>query len=234
MRTYFRIGIASAWLALSACGAGSKTDTPPPIADADHDGVADSGDCAPQDPQSWQMLNFAARNDDGDVARVNVGGQICAGASLPANRFAAAVPAGEADCDDANPDVWILRDYQGVDADGDGYAISAAGAKCSGSALPAGFLLAAPVLARTDCDDHDPAHWNWHAVYRDADGDGVGAGAASYACLGNGNPPAGLSLRGYDPVDTPGDPGAATVSELALSSHLLTVVDDGDDDDVFP
>jgi len=229
------VGVAAgALLALAGCGGGSTTDSPPPVADADRDGVADPADCAPQDPKAWQMLSFASRNEDGDVARVNVSGQVCAGASLPANRFAASVPAGEVDCDDADPNGWTLREYAGVDADGDGYAVPAAGSKCSGAALTAGFLTVAPTVARTDCDDHDPTHWNWHAIYRDADGDGVGAGAATFACLGSGNPAAGYSVRGYDPDDRPGDPGSAAISELALASHQLTVVDDVDEDDTFP
>src|SRR4051812_49545550 len=96
--------LAGVLVVMAGCGGGK--DKPKVPADVDRDGVADVNDCAPNDGTAWQTLAFAARNDDGDSAKVNVAGSVCTGAALPANRFAAAVPAAEVDCDDTNANVW--------------------------------------------------------------------------------------------------------------------------------
>jgi hypothetical protein len=169
-------------LTLAACGGGGSDSSTPP-ADTDRDGIADANDCASNDVLAWQVLTFASRNDDGDTARVNATGQVCTGATLPANRFAAAVPAADTDCDDANASAWISRTYAAVDADGDGAGIAASGSVCSGAALPAGYVANLPALADLDCDDADLAKWRLTAhAGRDGDGDGRAVAAAGSWC----------------------------------------------------
>jgi len=287
MRTNYLAAVVTLLATLLAGCAADSPETPVRQAlDSDHDGVEDTLDCAPQDRQAWQMLTFAARDDDGDGAAVNATGRLCVGAILPTNRLAAAVATSDVDCDDADPNAWAIRPYEGVDSDRDGHAVPGTGSKCTGATLPAGFVATAPAPAdvdcndddartwrvstyaardddgdgypvaasgsvcgngtlsanlfaqaptsmQVDCDDTDPTRWNWHAVYRDADGDGVGAAPAIHLCLGNGGPSAGYVTRGYDPNDDPGDPAAATISESAIDVMMLTPSDDGDEDDVF-
>jgi hypothetical protein len=175
------MSMAAFALSLSACGGGGGGRAE--IADADRDGIADSSDCAPQDAQAWQLLSFAARNDDGDAARVNSAGQVCAGASLPANRFAAAVPANEVDCDDSDANIWTLRSYEAVDEDDDSVGAPGAGTVCAGNVLPAGYLAAAPAPAEADCDDDDDTRWRLHSfMARDQDADGFRVAATGAFC----------------------------------------------------
>jgi hypothetical protein len=70
-------------------------------------------------------------------------------------------------------------------------------------------------------------------VYHDADGDGIGSGAATRACIGSA-PAQGYALTGYDPLDDPNNPWAATVSTVSLDSALLSPSEEGDDDDSHP
>jgi hypothetical protein len=160
--------------------AGCNEDKPP---DSDKDGFADAADCAARDPQAWQRLAFASRDEDGDGVRVNVGGQLCAGAALPANRFAAVT--SDVDCDDANAARWTMRHHDALDADGDGFAVAGAGDVCSGAALPAGYVPALPAAADLDCDDAISTRWTMrHHDALDADGDGFAVAGAGDVCSG--------------------------------------------------
>lgn len=64
-------------VALSACGGSSdETNTPPPpaaIVDTDGDGVADSEDAFPNDPNEWADENNNGIGDNADAARASVG-----------------------------------------------------------------------------------------------------------------------------------------------------------------
>lgn len=201
---------------LVACGGGHHK---PP--DADADGIADASDCAPNDGTRWQMLSFAAVDDDADGHPVNTAGQVCSGATLPAHRLAAAVPAADADCNDADASRWTLLAFQSRDADGDAVSIAASGQVCSGTALPPGYGANAP-QGPQDCDDANQAVWRRMTVYRDRDGDGVGSGTGALQCIGK-TPAAPYVFGGYDPLDDPADPNSAAVNDFDLPSYLLTV-----------
>lgn len=208
---------------IAGCGGDKK-----PL-DTDRDRVADTADCAVQDPQAWQMLAFASRDADADTYRVNVSGQQCVGSALLPGFFATAVAAGDVDCDDSSAAKWAIRPYVAVDTDADGFGVAGAGQICTGAALPAGFLALVPVVQDIDCDDADAARWRRMAVFLDPDGDGTGSGASLRRCIGN-TPANGYSLTGFDPLDDPNDPSSTTISTLVLSSSALTVSDDGADD----
>ncbi len=53
---------------------------------------------------------------------------------------------------------WQHPSYQSIDADGDGYRINAAGQRCAGAELPAGFFRDT-VASSADCDDGDAQTW---------------------------------------------------------------------------
>lgn len=175
----FAVAAAALLTVLAGC---KGSDEPP---DADNDSFADASDCAPQDAQAWQMLTFASRDDDADGFRANTGGQVCAGATLPANRFAVAAAGAEIDCDDANATRWALRHHDAVDADRDGAAVAGAGDLCTGAALPAGYVAVLPAAADRDCNDANAAAWalrHYEAV--DADRDGYAVAGAGDLCTG--------------------------------------------------
>lgn len=179
------VAVAAALLTVLA-GCKSGDDEPP---DADNDSFADSVDCAPQDARAWQVLTFASRDDDTDGFRANNGGQLCGGAALPVNRFAAAAALADVDCDDASATRWALRHHEAVDTDRDGFAVAGAGDLCTGAALPAGYVAALPATADLDCDDADAAKWRLHSYgSRDQDGDGWRVNTAGTLCGQNALP----------------------------------------------
>jgi len=204
-------------LLLVACSSGSKK---PP--DSDRDGVVDASDCASNNAQAWQLLDYAAVDNDGDSYRVNSAGQACSGTSLPANRFATAVAAGDADCNDADGGAWRLTPYVSRDVDGDGYRDVIPGNHCDAGSLPANYFTSTVDTPQVDCNDNLATAWHWRAAYADADGDGVGAGQAQFQCLGN-TYAAGFAAGGYDPNDDPNDNAASGVSELPISGRLLSI-----------
>jgi hypothetical protein len=208
-------------VAVAGCGGGGGSSGSRQPPDGDNDGFADAQDCAASDATRWQLLAFQSVDLDADGRRVNSSGQICSGSALPSTHFAAAVAAGDVDCDDTNASISQLRPYASRDVDADGFSIASSGEVCSGAALPAGYGTTAPTIAAADCDDTIAAIWRLRMTFRDADADGVGAGAGEISCMGSGAP-TGRSLRGYDPIDDPGDPNAGTVSNLELASWQLT------------
>jgi hypothetical protein len=125
------------------------------------------------------------------------------------------------DCAPRDPTKWQLLTYQSVDSDSDGHWVNFTGQVCAGASLLPTYSATAVAASDQDCDDTNPAVWRLVMIYRDADGDGVGAGAGKVACAGT-SAPAGFSLFGYDPLDDPSDPTAASVSNLELSSWQLT------------
>jgi hypothetical protein len=125
------------------------------------------------------------------------------------------------DCAPTDPTRWQLLAYQSVDNDADGHWVNSTGQVCAGASLPPGYSATAVAAGNADCNDASPAVWRFMMIYRDADGDGVGAGAGKVVCVGT-SAPAGFSLFGYDPLDDPSDPTAASVSSLDLSSWQLT------------
>jgi hypothetical protein len=152
---------------IAGCGGDDK-----PL-DTDRDRVADTVDCAAQDPQAWQLLTFASRDADADTYRVNTGGQQCVGSALLPGYFAAAVAAGDVDCDDSSAATWAIRPYVAVDSDADGFGVAGAGQICTGATLPAGLFAALPAARDIDCDDANAARWrSLPFASRDEDADG--------------------------------------------------------------
>jgi hypothetical protein len=84
--------------------------------------------------------------------------------------------------------------------------------------LPARHFPA--LSADLDCDDRDGSKWRIVALYRDIDGDGVGSGPYQLQCIG-GQPSAGLSLRGYDPLDLLNDPDSPLVADFDVGQHIF-------------
>ena len=202
---------------LAACGGGGSSRPPP---NADGDAVADSGDCAPNDASRWQLLAFQSTDSDADGHKLNASGQLCSGAALPSTHFAAPLPSGEQDCDDASASIWRLLPYTGRDADADGFNVAITGSICSGDSLRAGFVDVIPEPATRDCDDTNAAVWRLMMTFQDGDGDGVGSGKGTVTCVGLAAA-SGSSLYGYDPLDDPSDPNAALTSNVDLPSWLL-------------
>jgi hypothetical protein len=175
---------------LAGCRGGDK----PP--DADKDGFADTADCAPQDAQTWTMLNFASRDEDADGFRANVGGSVCAGSTLPPDRSAALAVGSDIDCDDANAAKWANRHYEAIDTDRDGFGVAAPGDICTGAALPGGLIAALPATQDLDCDDADVDRWRLLSfASRDEDSDGYRINTSGARC-GQDTLPANLHAVG--------------------------------------
>jgi len=204
---------------LAGCGGGSAGATGN-SGDSDHDGVANASDCAPNNAAAWHNMSFVSRDDDADGFRVNVGGQVCAGAALPANRFATEAVGNDIDCNDADAQKSHLIPYASRDEDQDGYRVNVIGNYCGNLTLPANYFTTEATTRQLDCDDAAASKWLWSTIYRDADGDGVGAGAMVSACVGN-TAGTGFAFTGYDPLDDPNDPASASVSNLELAVYLL-------------
>jgi hypothetical protein len=218
-----RIGLVmTCAMLLAACGGGGSRKP----ADSDRDGIADASDCAASNAQAWQMLPYAAVDNDGDSFRVNSAGQVCAGTSLPANRFTTAVAAADVDCNDADGNAWRLTPYVSRDVDGDGYRDVAPGDHCDAGTLPANYYTSTVGTPETDCNDALATAWHWRAAYVDADGDGIGAGPVQFQCLGN-SYAAGFAAGGYD-----SDDAAGGVAELPIDGRLLSIPT-GDDNSIF-
>jgi hypothetical protein len=208
-----------------ACGGGGRDPQPPPP-NADGDALSDVQDCAPNDTTRWQSLAFRSIDNDLDGHRVNSGGQLCSGATLPAAHFADAVSPADADCDDADAALFKTLSYLGRDADGDGFAVPQTGQFCTGGALPASYLAAAPLPLAVDCDDGNDAVWRYMTIYSDSDGDHIGAGRGTPTCVGA-NAPAGFSLYGYDPA-----PNDGAIADFELDLWQLTPPEDIADTDL--
>lgn len=179
----FALVAATCLTFLAGCSGSNSSDSGNKAPDADNDKVADSADCAPQDPKAWQTLTFASRDEDGDVFRVNVGGTICAGRALPSNRLAALATATELDCDDTSVARWANRHYEAVDADLDGHLAAVSGDVCTGTALPPPYFATMPAGAESDCDESDATRWRLLSfASRDLDGDGYRANVAGTQC----------------------------------------------------
>jgi hypothetical protein len=192
---------------------------------------ANEQDCDDGDSNRWATRTHEAVDTDRDGFGVAGAGSLCTGSALPAGYLATLPATADLDCDDADADKWRLTAFAARDGDGDSYRVNATGAWCGQGTLPAHLFAQVVVPAQVDCDDADATRWVVTGIYRDADGDGVGAGTVLRQCLGV--LPAGFVRGGYDPNDDPDDPAAAGVTELFIQSSLLTVVDDGDDEDIF-
>lgn len=208
--------------AVAGCGGGGsgKAPTSPnapttPTLNADGDAVADSADCAPNDASRWQFLAAQSTDFDGDGRRVSSSGELCSGSSLPTTHFATSIENSEQDCDDTSVSNWRLLPYAARDADADGFSVALTGHLCSGDSLPAGYSELAPQRATIDCDDANAATWRFMTTYQDRDGDGVGSGDGKIVCMGL-TLASGTSLYGYDPLDDPQDPNAASTRTFEL------------------
>jgi hypothetical protein len=192
----FRTILVAHVLLIAVAGCGGGGNKPP---DADNDGVADSADCAPQLSQFWQLLSFSSVDEDGDSFRVNAGGQVCTGASLPANRSATAVTGDGVDCTDSDAARWSMRTYAAIDEDRDGFGVAQSGQICAGAQLPAGLISALPATEDLDCDDADVDKWRLLSfTSRDHDRDGYAIADAGTSC-GQGTLPAQLSALSTPP-----------------------------------
>jgi hypothetical protein len=201
-------------VAIASCGGNSHSEP-----DADHDSVADSRDCAPSDPQTWQLLTYNAVDKDADGHQLAATGQVCSGAGLPAG-YSSTAPQTN-DCNDTDAARWQLLPYSAVDADADGHWIASTGQVCSGANLPTAYSTVIPQADASDCDDTNAATWRFMMTFTDRDADGIGAGTGTSMCTGNATA-AGFSLYGYDPIDDPSDPNAGSVADFDLSAGLLT------------
>jgi hypothetical protein len=200
---------------LSGCGGGGGGGKR--ASDADADGVADAQDCAPSDASRWQNLSFQSIDSDADGRRVNSGGQLCAGSSLPASRSTSTVTASDADCNDNLASVWRDAPYAARDVDSDGFSVVASGTVCAGNDLPAGFGSTAPASASIDCDDNLASVWR-DAPYaaRDVDSDGFSVVASGRICTGNALP-AGFGSTAPASASIDCDDSTASIWQLRMT-----------------
>ncbi|MCP3104378.1 hypothetical protein LZ198_36495 [Myxococcus sp. K15C18031901] len=159
------------------------------------DHALQGGDCAPEDPATWQWLAFDHRDVDGDGHTTPSSGRWCSGATLPPGFLVN--PSGD-DCDDHDATVqkrWAVF----VDTDGDGVGAGGQRSLCATTTLPQGHALTG-----TDCAPTDPLRWQVLAYsHRDGDGDGHTIPAQGALCAGD-SLPAGYatSPQGQDCDDT--------------------------------
>jgi hypothetical protein len=172
-------------------------DTAPPDAadSAPEAGIDATTDCAPGDPTLWQLLPYTFRDGDGDTYTIPQSGTVCSGSTLPPGY--SNVANGD-DCDDTNPNVFVLAPVY-VDVDGDGVGAGASQTMCIGTSAPPGDSLTG-----TDCAPADPTEWQLLPFeYRDGDGDTYTVGMSGEVCAGAALP-AGYadSAKGDDCDDT--------------------------------
>lgn len=192
------LGVAA--LALASC----RDEAPPSNPDRDGDGFAAAGDCDDANAAVHVPLTAYA-----DVDRDGVGAgpatTICTDGSPPAGY---APTAG--DCAPSDAAAW--RTVALVDRDGDGRTAKDV-PLCVGATVPEPYRTAA---TGNDCDDADPARFDWVVAYTDQDGDGIGVPPRSVLCT-DGALPSGRARAGYDADDR--DPSVGRVfsdDDLAL------------------
>ena len=195
------------------------------IVDADSDGTASTDDCDDHNAAVWRMVGVFV-DSDGDGLGSGPAVIRCVGDAPPAGTSFVS-----GDCDDDSPTLFANLPFAARDEDLDGYVVAASGTICTNGSLPPGYLANADATS-IDCDDHDPSRWRMITVYRDNDNDTVGSGPGEIRCLGS-FAPAGFSFLGYDPNDSPTDPGAAGVSEPELDVSILVVPQSADDDAIL-
>jgi hypothetical protein len=101
--------------------------------------IAGDADCDDDDDTAWQLLPYSGRDADVDGHSVASAGEICAGASLPADYLAAA-PVPPEDCDDADSSAWRFMTIY-ADADGDAVGAGPGNVTCIGVNAVPGFSL---------------------------------------------------------------------------------------------
>jgi len=169
-----------ALLTLSGCGSDSDV-----LSDLDNDGIVDTLDCAPQNEEKWQLKSYQSKDADLDGKFSEAEGDVCVGEQLPAQYAASKVITGEADCDDNNNQIWILRTYNSLDKDLDSKYSLISGQVCSGAALPDSYLENVVEADKLDCNDEDKNVWRSAVTYLDSDKDGFGAGEQQNTCYGS-------------------------------------------------
>jgi hypothetical protein len=169
-------------------------------------------DCDDASAAVWRTASVFIDADLDNVGS-GAGDSRCIGTSVP---LGSSLVGG--DCDDTNATLMASLPYSARDEDGDARQRVESGSLCVGSALPSGYF--ATLGADVDCDDRDPAKWRVVALYQDIDGDGVGSGPYQLQCIGSYAGP-GLSLRGYDPLDSTTDPDSLRVSDFDLGIRIF-------------
>jgi hypothetical protein len=178
-------------------------------------------DCDDANVGIWRTATLFV-DADGDGVGTGAGQDQCIGAAATAGTAFAT-----GDCNDTNAALWAALRYEARDEDGDGRQRAEAAVLCTAGTLPARHFPA--LSADLDCDDRDGSKWRIVALYRDIDGDGVGSGPYQLQCIG-GQPAAGLSLRGYDPLDVLNDPDSPLVADFDVGQHIF-VDPTGEEDD---
>jgi len=138
--------------------------------DTDGDGVIDSLDCAPENPEKFRAASYEYRDADNDGYKVALAGTICSDKDLPEGY---SLTPGSFDCDDTDPTKG--QSYY-RDTDGDGYG--AGESSCTNDGI--GWAI-----NNSDCDDTNASlHQLLSYTFRDADNDGYTDFATGKVCSG--------------------------------------------------
>ncbi len=121
-----------------------------------------SSDCDDSDSTRWVTTQYNAIDSDLDGFKVAAHGTFCTNGSLPKG-FSGRIT-GEADCDDANKDIWKLASVY-ADSDGDGVGAGESVQRCVGETPPLNLSF-----EKSDCDDTDKSRWKILS-YNSFDGD---------------------------------------------------------------
>jgi len=141
-----------------------NSDTKRASLDSDSDGVPDSTDCAPQDPELFQSFKYLSTDLDGDGYFAKQEGITCVGKD-PLKRKAYLNYIINNDCNDNDNNLNFLVSAF-VDNDNDGYGSAIKSPICMSSAnlkLPTGY-------SRSSDDPNDDDN---NVVPTDSDGDGI-------------------------------------------------------------
>lgn len=148
--------------------------------DLDNDGVANVIDCAPENPDEWQILGYLATDADNDGSYINEAGQVCTGAELSSQFLPYQTPSEFEDCDDTSAEAWQLAiTYK--DEDDDGVGTGEARVQCIGHSAPQFSSM-----LDSDCDDTDSERWDMKFFQgRDKDLDGFFVKEVNELCVGS-------------------------------------------------
>lgn len=142
------------------------------------------------------VYRLVATTADADNDRYCAGQetQSCIGIAPPAGRRETTNCSSTSDCDDGNPNAWVLGPTR-RDADADEFCVGVETPTCNGTSPPVGrrFPSGCTGFGADDCNDSNPAQYFISQVRADGDGDTYCAGAAFGQC-GNGTAAPGTRL----------------------------------------
>lgn len=172
--------------------------------DSDQDGIQDDLDCDPNNPLRWKDLpySFQDLDNDGYYSELDNTAYYCSGSDPLPNSFKLSIDDNtQVDCNDNNPDIFQVLEYNYVDKDRDGVllALNQSMSICSGSLLKEGLYLATNGLPIGDCDDNPETGllvYREASLYQDNDQDGIGTGSSQSTCIGENVPPRFSELSG--------------------------------------